>query len=147
LGVIVGEWLFPDGTAPSPDAVVEKLRERTGLAIRCGHAADGRLDYAEFALINESLFDWSSEDNRVAVRSFVPAHPYLWMHLNAAMIELGGRLSENPIVWRPESRYDGLNRRWSELSKRQRFFLSLPTLGTWRPLDFLAAQRNADQPQ
>jgi hypothetical protein len=138
VGVNAGEWIFPEGAAPSPDAVVEKLRERTGLEIYCGHDAEGRLDYADVAVIRESLFDWSSENGRLAVRSFVPAHPYLWTHLNAVMTEYGGRLSEDPIIWRPQPEFEALNRRWSELSKRQRFVLSVPTVGSWRLLDFLA---------
>ena len=117
--------------------MVEKLRARTGLTIDCTHDDAGRLESADIAVIKESLFDWEPHANRIAVRGFIPPHPYLWPHLNTAMTDLGGRLSDAGNAWRPEPDSERLNRRWSELSVRQRFVLSLPTIGSWRPLDFL----------
>ncbi len=138
MGVIYGEWVFPNGDAPSPDAVVDALGEQTGLVIERRREDDGSLARADLPMIKESLFGWDRQSDRISVHSFIPAHPYLWAQLNTVMTDLGGRISDAPHAWRPESPGDSLNRRWSELSKRQRFILRLPTIGAWRPLDFLA---------
>ena len=138
MGVVVGEWTFSTGTTPTPEDVVMQLRERTGLSIDCIQDATGKLESIEIALIKESLFDWDAQPDRLSVRSFVPPHPYLWTHLNIVMIEMGGKLSNAKYVWQPKPQFETLNRRWSELSKFQRFILSLPTINSWRPLDRLA---------
>lgn len=141
MGVVHGEWVFPH-EAPAPDAVVEGLRLRTGLAITCTSDADGQLEHADIPVIRESLFDWEHGDGRVAVHSFGPAHPYLWAQLDAVMTDLGGQIGPSGNAWRPDSGNAALAQPWSALSKRQRFVLGLPTIGSWRPLDFLATRRD-----
>lgn len=138
MGVIFGEWRFPQGDAPSPNAIADALSARTGLAVDRSRDADGNLEAVDLPLFKESLFDWQVEADRIQVHSFIPAHPYLWAQLNNVMADFGGEISDAPHAWRPGSASDVLNRHWSELSKRQRFILRLPTIGSWRPLDFLA---------
>ena len=138
MGVIHGEWVFPNGEVPSPDAVADALADRTGLVIERMRDDDGSLARVDLPMIKESLFGWDRRSDRLSLHSFIPAHPYLWSQLNSVMTALGGRISDAPHAWRPESRGDGFNRRWSELSKRQQFILRLPTIGAWRPLDFMA---------
>lgn len=123
---------------PTPDAVADALAARTGLTVERSHDTDGNLESVKLPLIRESLFDWQIEADRIQVRSFIPAHPYLWARLNAVMTEAGGRIGDVPYAWHPDSDIVLLDRRWSELSRRQRFILRLPTIGAWRPLDFLA---------
>lgn len=142
MGVIFGEWVFPDGNVPDPDAVANALADRTGLAVECTRDAEGNLETADIPLIKESLFDWQVQTDRIQVRSFIPAHPYLWAHLDAAIRQLGGQTSDNTVAWRPTSPASSIERPWTELTRRQRFILRLPTIGAWRPLDFLAAREN-----
>lgn len=138
MGVVYGEWVFPAGAVPAPEAVVERLGARMGLPIESSHDDAGRLISADVAVLGESLFDWEVWDERIAVCSFIPAHPYLWAQLGAAMSDLGGRVSEAGNAWRSEPDNEIFRRPWGELSRRQRLILRLPTIGTWRPLDFLA---------
>ena len=138
MGVIFGEWLFPEGNAPTPDAVADALAVRTGLAVDRSRDADGSLEVVDFPIIKESLFDWQIDSDRVQVRSFIPAHPYLWGQLHAVMGSFGGQASDNPVAWRPDSPALALDRPWPELTRKQRFILRLPSILAWRPLDFLA---------
>ena len=55
-------------------------------------------------------------------------------------VAFGGRIGDTASPWRSELDKCTLDRPWSSLIKRQRFFLRLPTIGRWRPLDFLAAR-------
>ena len=141
MGVIHGEWTFDPSAAPSPESVVKALRDRSGLAISCAYGDDGSLGRVEIPQIRESLFGWTHAPGRLSVRSFIPAHPYLWTQLNAVMTEMGGRISETPYAWKPEPGDSLLDRPWQELSSRQRFVLGMPTIGAWRPFDFLAQRQ------
>lgn len=138
MGVIHGEWAFATDSAPLPDDIVKALGSRSGLAINCTYGDDGSLGRVEIPQIRESLFEWNRQSDCISVRSFIPAHPYLWTQLNAVMTEAGGAITDTPYAWHPEPGNDMLDRHWSALSKRQRFILGLPTFGAWRPLDFLA---------
>lgn len=142
MGVIVGEWVFPDRSAPGLDEIADALRARTGLTVDCTHNSDGQLDYLDMPLIKESLFEWQRQEDRIQVHSFVPAHPYLWLQLDAVMHGFGGRISDSTIAWRPETPTPALDRPWSELTRRQRFILRLPSVFAARPLDFLAQREN-----
>lgn len=141
MGVIHGEWTFDTLDAPSPENVVEALRDRSGLEISCTYGDDGSLGRVDMPQIRESLFGWTHAPDRLSVRSFIPAHPYLWTQLQAVMTELGGRISETTYAWRPETHDSRLDRPWLELSRRQRFVLAMPTIGAWRPFDFLAQRQ------
>jgi len=138
MGVVVGEWVFPDGEAPGLDAVADALQARTGLAVDRTHHADGQLEHVDFPVIRESLFDWQRQPDRVEVRGFIPPHPYLWTQLHAVMTGFGGRIGDSAIAWRPTSPAPAFERPWGELTRRQRFILRLPGIGASRPLDFLA---------
>ena len=141
MGVIHGEWVFDASGAPSPESVVDALRGRSGLAISCTYGDDGSMGRVDMPQIRESLFGWTHDSDRLSVRSFIPAHPYLWTQLHAVMAELGGRVSETPYAWRPDADDGKLDRPWLELSRRQRFVLGMPTIGAWRPFDFLAQRQ------
>lgn len=138
MGVILGEWVFPDRGAPALEAVIDGLKARTGLEIDCVHGDDGVLARTEIPLIKERLFGWDPQPDRISVHSFIPAHPYLWAQLNTVMTDLGGRIGDSPAAWRPDTSSPAFTRPWAELSGRQRLVLRLPTIGAWRPLDFLA---------
>lgn len=129
---------FPHGQVPSPDSVIEALSARTGLAIKGTHDDDGILVRADVPVINEILFAWDFQPDRIRVFSLLPGHPYVWTQLNAVMEDAGGQLSDNVSPWRPDAEKLDLGRPWAELTGRQRFILRIPTIGLWRPLDFLA---------
>jgi hypothetical protein len=114
--------------------VVDALRAQTGLAITVRPAGDACIDVP---LLRESLFDWTFEPHAVAVFSFVPAHPYLWENLDAAMLQLGGRNVLQPPHWQPDPRHASLRKPWTELGALQRWTLRLPTVAASRPLDRL----------
>ena len=138
MGSIRGEWVFPDGAVPTLDDIVEALGVRMGLAVKATHDDDGTLVRADVPVINEFLFGWDRKPDRILVHSLLPGHPYVWAQLNAVMEDSGGRISDTVSAWRPELDTSALERPWSELSGRQRLVLRLPTIGAWRPLDFLA---------
>lgn len=138
MGAVRGEWDFPHGRAPSPDSVIDALSARTGLEVTGTHDDDGNLIRADVPVINEILFAWDRQPDRILVFSLLPGHPYLWAQLSAVMEDAGGRLSDRVSAWRAELDTSALGRPWAELSGRQRFILRLPTIGAWRPLDFLA---------
>ena len=137
MGIIYGEWCFPTDETPALDAVIDALRRRSGLAVNCTYDDDGTLLCADLPLIRESLILWNRESGRITLHSFIPAHPFLWVQVNAAMTELGGHIGEQAHAWRPETDNPVLERHWSELTWRQRFLLRIPTVGAWRPLDSL----------
>lgn len=138
MGCIRGEWIFPADDAPPLDAIIESLGDRTGLAIDVTRDDDGLLSMANVPVIKEILFDWDRQPNRIRVHSLLPGHPYIWAQLNNVMTGFGGQISDDRIAWRPASSMRAFDRPWTELSKRQRFVLRLPTIGASRPLDFLA---------
>ena len=142
MGSIRGEWVFPDGATPSLETVIEALGSRMGLAVTSIHDDEGTLLRADVPVINEMLFAWERQPERILVFSLLPGHPYLWAQLNAVMVDSGGKLSDTVSAWRPELDTGALERPWSKLSGRQRFILQLPTIGSWRPLDFLALREN-----
>lgn len=138
MGSIRGEWVFSDGMAPSLESVIEAMSAQMGLEVTATRDDDGNLVRADVPVINEILFAWDRQPDRILVFSLLPGHPYLWAQLNAVMEGAGGRLSDRVSAWRRELDTSALERPWAKLSGRQRFILRLPTIGPWRPLDFLA---------
>lgn len=138
MGLIVGTWVFPAAGAPGIAAVAETLARGTGLEVRQEGAGD------DIALVvpalRERLFDWRTDGACITVHGFIPAHPYLWESLDAAMTALGGRIGEEAHLWRPDPAHAALRRPWSELTPAQRALLRVPTIGAWRPLDRLLAR-------
>ena len=137
MGVIYGEWRFPVDEAPSLDTLIETLRRRSGLRVNCTYDDDGTLLQADLPLIRESLILLYREPSQITLHSFIPAHPYLWAQVHAAMTELGGQIDEKAQAWRPRTDNPVLERHWSELTWQQRFLLRIPTVGAWRPFDSL----------
>lgn len=137
-GMLTGAWYFPDRQIPDLDAVIEALSTRMELAVKCIHDDGGALLRADVPMIREILLFWDPRPDRIEVHCPVPGHLFLWVQLNAVMEDFGGRIGETVSPWRSELDKGGLDRPWTELTKRQRFILRLPTIGRWRPLDFLA---------
>ena len=140
MGAIRAEWVFPEAQAPELDAVVEALSKEMGLQVKATHDDNGALIRTDIPVINEVLFAWERQENRIRLFSPLPGHPYVWARLNAVMEDSGGRIIDGLSPWRPELNKRALDRPWSELTKRQRFLLRLPAIAAWRPFDFLAVR-------
>mgnify|MGYP001198527549 CR=1 FL=1 len=135
MGVTVGAWTF--AAAPRPDlaTIAGALARATGLDVRQEGAGD---DVAlAVPVLRERLFDWRIDGARISVHGFIPAHPYLWESLDAAMTALGGRRAAEAHLWRPDPAHAALRRPWAALTPAQRALLRVPTIGAWRPLDRL----------
>lgn len=138
MGVIVGAWDFAAAPAPDIATIAGALALATGLELR--REGEGNDVALVLPALRERLFDWRTDGARVSVHGFIPAHPYLWESLDAAMASLGGRRAEEAHLWRPDPAHAALRRPWAALSPAQRVLLRLPTLGAWRPLDRLLAR-------
>lgn len=138
--MLTGIWFFADRPIPDLDAVMETLGRRMGLAVESTHDDDGALLRADVPMIRELLMFWDPRPDRIEVHCPMPGHPFLWVHLNAVMEDFGGRIADTASPWRSELDKRPLDRPWAELTRHQRFILRLPTIGRWRPLDFLAVR-------
>ncbi len=126
MALITGDWRFPTGTAPPslPEAA-ERLGRAMGLAVLV--EGSGREAGLHIPMLRERLFDWRAEPGRLRLHSFAPAHPFLWVHLDAVLAEAGAA-PRGPANAR-------LRRPWSALSGRERLILRLPSLLLARPFD------------
>ncbi len=133
VGVTVGEWVFSGHDAPDLAAIGDALRRNTGLVVEEDHR------WAPPALtvpaLRETLFDWEIAPDRITVHSFIPAHPFLWEHLDMALAAFGGMPSGDAIAFRPDPSRAWLRRRWDALSRRNRRILGLPSVLAARPFD------------
>ena len=118
-----------------PETVVEALRRRSGLVVDCTEDEDGTPVRMDFPQIKELLIFLDPEDDGLSLLGPVATHPYLWVQMSEVMTELGGEASLGPRHLKVASPV--LERHWSELTTWQRFLLRLPTVGAWRPFDFL----------
>lgn len=135
MGLTVGEWVFDTAPPPDPATIAAALARGTGLEIR--RQGEGDEVVLLVPALGERLFDWRAEGPRISVHGFIPAHPYLWESLDAAMASLGGRIGAAAHLWRPDPAHASLRRPWAELTSAQRALLRVPTVGAWRPLDRL----------
>ena len=143
MALVIGEWDFPAGAAPSLPVIANVLRRNTGLEVaEKGPARDTVLTVTK---LGESLFDWRIDPDRITVHGFAPAHPFLWQHLHAALGGFGGVPSGRPEIWRPDPAQRLLRQPWKALPRRERLILRLPSIAAARPLDRLL-RRSTAQP-
>ena len=139
MALVVGEWVFATGEAPDLRSVCDGLIARTELVIRT--EGEGSSAVLSIPKLGERLFDWRARDDCLTVHAFGPPHPYLWENLDAVLAALGGQVGDNLVAWRPAPADAGLRRPWPSLSRRQRTFLRIPTIGVSRPFDELVRSR------
>ncbi|KAA5607297.1 hypothetical protein F1188_00560 [Roseospira marina] len=111
------------------------LREQTGLDLTPTYDEDGALSSVEAPQVRSMLLHWARSDHRIAVSTPIPLNPYLWSHLDTAMMSLGGVFDRSDdIVSAPEPLRPAFDRPWSALTWRQRALLGRPFLREIGPL-------------
>ena len=136
MGVVGAKWSFAGNSAPPAIATLAgELAKVTGLNVTWRDASEQFTARIDVATIDQSLLLIDREADSLMLHGFVPAHPYLWENVDRVLTQLGGVREVGEIFWQPEERFHHLRRAWAELSRRQQFLLSLPTVGAWRWLD------------
>jgi hypothetical protein len=125
MGLTRASWSFR-GRTPAIEEIVARLRLSTGLPLPL--TFDGTDIVVSFDPLNERLFEWEVGEYSITSHGFVPAHPYVWSHLNRAMVALGGRLDDARPGWRPQPRYSKFHLEvpWQSLTRAERLVLRLP---------------------
>lgn len=134
MGVIVGEWLIDKNHALEIIDIVKGLESKTGLTVNYTVSSE-KTGELLVPLLHERLFGWEIGPDKISMYSVMPENPYVWTHLHDFFKEQGGRISDNPIAWRPAKDAASLQRPWSQLSKLEQFVLRHGLLGPWRPFD------------
>lgn len=126
MGIVVGNWHFPDGLPPNFRTIADALHEATGLEARLTH--DGlRL---ELLPLHVGVFEPHTEDHLFSVRGFLPPHPYLWENLDRVLNGFGGICQTDDLIhWQPNPADAALRTEWKNLSPRDRRLLRLPPFG------------------
>lgn len=141
MGLQGGAWTFENGSPPL-EAVVAVLRARTGLDLTSKYDENDDLICVESAQARTMLVHWERTDHRLAVCTPIPLHPYLWAHLDKAMVHLGGVFDTSGAVHSPpESLRPAFDRPWPDLTWHQRALLSRPLLKEIGPLRDLIVER------
>ncbi|SDD72918.1 hypothetical protein [Rhodospira trueperi] len=134
MGLQGGAWTFKAGS-PSLEAVVDALRDRTALDLESEYDEDDDLICVEAPQVRTMLLHWERTEHRIAVCTPIPLHPYVWGHLDKAMVHLGGVFDTSDAVHSPpETLRPAFDRPWPDLTWRQRALLRRPLLKEIGPL-------------
>jgi hypothetical protein len=141
VGVEIGIWHFGETQGDLPRdvlsaiaAMARRLEAATGLPVeqrnegRTLRVPALREEWMNDPALRDEPFDCACTDRTITVLGFVPAHPYLWENLDAAMTAAGGRRNAVSFGGRPNPAHARLRRHWDTLSSRDRFLLAMPSL-------------------
>ena len=136
MGLIVGRWDFDEAVTPTPEQIIAKFKERTGLNIVSAEL--GAEFWVKLPQLNDFLGNWVIEGTSISVSSGMPVNPYLWAQLGTCMQMYGGTPADGvPFCGRSDITQGCLQSAWDELTGLQKLIFAHGVIAGWRPLDWL----------